>query len=249
MSMFQPAKSHGRVWVGLYGPEGAGKSHTSILIALAAKKALGLEGLIFAIDTENAFPFHAERVKRATGQELMIAGCRKVADVSAAIREAIKAKASFIIIDSMTHVLRQSRLDWCERKGKSLATMQPQDYGSSDAAFKQLVDKLVTNSVNVILCGRQGTVYGRYKNKNGDWKEGPVGTKFNAGEAGYEVDVLMELGRDVKKDGSFTRTAVVRKDRSDTLPSTVLKVPWKPSEVLAPYFAFLKGDTEPKGGE
>ncbi|MEL6705723.1 MAG: AAA family ATPase [Bacteroidota bacterium] len=249
MSMFKPATSSNRLWLGLYGPEGAGKSHTAINIAVATKLALGLEGPIAVIDTENAFGFHAARVKSATGQDLMVAGTRDLKEVETAIGEAIKGGCSILIIDSLTHVLRQARLDWCERKGKSLDQMQPQDYGASDARFKRLVDRLVTQQLNIILCGRQGTVYGRYKNKRGEWKEGPVGTKFNAGEAGYEVDVLIELGRDPKKDGSFDRTAVVRKDRSDTLPKGVIHVPWRASEVFSGFFGYLKGDTAESDGE
>lgn len=241
MSLFQPAKPHGRLYVGLYGPEGAGKSHTSINIAVAAKQVLELDGPIAAIDTENAFGFHAERVKQATGQDLMVANTRSLSDVREALGECMNGGASIVIIDSLTHVLRQCRLDWCASKNKELHTMQPQDYGSSDKAFKSLLDKLLVSSLHVILCGREGVKYGTYTNKHGQKKEGPIGTKFNAGEAGYEVDLLLELGRVPLKDGAFQRTAAVRKDRSDRLGTGVLTVPWKASEALAPYFEHLKG--------
>ncbi len=250
MSLLKPANAAGRLYAGLYGPEGAGKTRTATDIAMAARAALNLSGPIVAFDTEHAYGFQAPRVKQATGTDLLVCDTRDIKTLKAGLKEAKEANASVCIVDSVTHFLRQLRDDYMKRNDKS--SMDVSDYQAADKPFKALLDGMLKSTSNLIICGREGHKYGLKQNTRGKWVNGPIATKMNAGEAGYEVDLLIECRRTTvpgktAEDAKVVRTAVVKKDRSDSLGGATFTVPWSPSKALAPYFAFLQGDT-PEGG-
>ena len=239
MSILKKAKTQGRMFVGIYGPEGSGKSRTAVEIAIAGRKTLGLTGPIVAFDTEHAYGFQARRIKEATGEDLLIASTRSVQSLRDGLKEAKEAGASICIVDSVTHFLRELREEYRKKKGKE--SLDVGDYVAADRPFKSLLDAMLRSHSNIILCGREGQKYGLRKNSRGTWVQGPVASKMNAGEAGYEVDLLLELSRKEGKTGGWTREANVKKDRSDTVSAQTFQVPWDPAEALAGYFAHLQG--------
>jgi hypothetical protein len=223
MSILKKAKTQGRMFVGIYGPEGSGKSRTAVEIAIAGRKTLGLTGPIVAFDTEHAYGFQARRIKEATGEDLLIASTRSVQSLRDGLKEA----------------KRELREEYRKKKGKE--SLDVGDYVAADRPFKSLLDAMLRSHSNIILCGREGQKYGLRKNSRGTWVQGPVASKMNAGEAGYEVDLLLELSRKEGKTGGWTREANVKKDRSDTVSAQTFQVPWDPAEALAGYFAHLQG--------
>lgn len=256
MSLLKPAsESSARCFFGLYGPQGAGKSRTATEIAIATRAALNLPGPILAVDTERAYKFQAPRVLEATGQELLLLETREVKTLIEGLKEAKGANVSVCIVDSVTHFLRELRDEWMKKNKRT--SMDVGDYQESDKPFKKLLDGMVRSTSNLIICGRQGSVYGLKQNTRGKWTNGPVDTKMAAGEAGYEVDLLLELKQKIVPgktvdDAKIVRQAFVEKDRSDTIRGTALTVPWDAAEVMAPFFAFLNaGKPAPaaEGGE
>lgn len=239
MSILQPASPTGRLYVGIYGPEKAGKSYTATSIAIAAVLALGLKGPIAAFDTEQAYGFQASRVKRETGQDLLKADTRSIKELTAGLVEAKKIGCSVCIVDSLTHFLREARQKHFDAKG--IKTPEPSDYAAADKGFKTLLDLMLQSSSNLILVGREGQKYGRYKNSSGRMVSGPVATKMNAGEAGYECDLLLEVSREEQKGGGIVRKCTVKGERGDVVGDKVWTVPWSVEKELAPYFQLLKG--------
>lgn len=254
MSLLKPAsESSARCFFGLYGPQGAGKSRTATELAIATRKALKLDGPIAAFDTERAYKYQAPRVLEHTGKELLVCETRDVKTLIEGLKEAKSMSVSVCIVDSVTHFLRELRNDW---KRKNKRSLDVSDYAEADQPFKDLLDGMVKSTSNLIICGRQGLVYGLKQNTKGRWTNGAIDTKMNAGEAGYEVDVLFELTKETipgktVSDAKVVRQAIVEKDRSDTLKGQVLTVPWDADVVMAPFFEFITGtvpgDT-PEGG-
>lgn len=252
MSLLKPAsESSARCFFGLYGPQGSGKSRTATELAIATRKALGLGGPIVAFDTERAYKFQARRVLENTGKELLMCETRDIKTLVDGLKEAKAADASVCIVDSVTHFLRELRDDWMRKNKRT--SMNVDDYQEADKPFKDLLDKMVKSTSNLIICGRQGAIYGLKQNTKGRWTNGPIDTKMNAGEAGYEVDLLLELktkiipGKSVE-DAKVVRQAFVEKDRSDTIKNQCLTVPWDADVVMAPFFEFITG-AKPEGGK
>lgn len=240
---FKQIKSSGRVYIGLYGDTGAGKTHTAVNIAMAAKKHLKLDGPVCVVDTEKAYRYHVDRVQEA-GAELLVSQTRDLDVLKSDLVEASKSGVAVFIIDSLTHFLESERDRWCERHKKQRHEMEGGDYTSSDARFKALLDKMLLSDMNLVCCAREQLVYGSYRNKSGALKQGPVGTKFGAGKAGYEFDLLLDLKKIEEKGKPTKQIAVVEKDRTRNLQGQVLTVPWSAVEKLEPYFNYQLGDAD-----
>jgi hypothetical protein len=236
MTLLKPATTNARLFAGLYGVEGAGKTYTSTTLACYARHRFGLSGPIAAIDTENGMHFRAPYVKEKTGTDLLLCETRDIDNVEPFLRECAKEGVSIAIIDSLTHILTTLRTRYFDAKG--IDTPEASDYVSADRPFKVLLDKMLSARLNIILCGRESQVYGRYKNRAGRMVSGPVGTKMGAGKAGYEVDLLLHLTREESKDG-VQRSVAVEKDRSDKIVGSSWGVPYDVDEKLSPYFDFL----------
>lgn len=247
MSLLKPAGGTGRLFAGFYGAEGTGKTTTAIHLALAWRQAAELTGPVVFIDTERGAHWHRATVKQATGQDLLEVQTRKLGDLETALGEAKQANASVVIVDSLTHFLREDRervfVGMAARKKIEPADFDPQpnDYVVADRSFKKILDKMLRASANLICCGREALVYGPTRNKKGEIVQAPIDTKMDAGKAGYEFDVLCHMERIAVKGQEPYRTCTVRKDRSQLVDGNVWRVPFKCSEVFAPLFARLKG--------
>lgn len=238
MSLLKPAAPNRRLFAGLYGVEGAGKTYTSTTLACYARHRFGLEGPIAALDTEQGMGFRAPYVKEKTGKDLLLLETRDIDQVEPFLVECSKEGVSIAIIDSLTHILNTLRMRYFD--AKDIATPEAGDYVRADKPFKVLLDKMLAARMNIIICGRESQVYGRYKNSRGKMVNGPVGTKMGAGKAGYEVDLLLHLTREESKDG-VSRHVAVEKDRSDTLKNSTWGAPYDIHDRLGPFFDFLTG--------
>lgn len=225
-----------RAFIGLYGTEGSGKTFTSTMLACYARHRLGLEGPIAALDTENGMGFRAPYVLEKTGKDLLKLETRDVDLVEPFLKECHKKGVSVAIIDSLTHIIGTLRNRFFDKH--NINVPEAGDYVRADRPFKDLLDKMLTAKLNIILCGRESQVYGRYRNTKGKLVNGPVGTKMGAGKAGYEVDLLLHLTREETKEGVIRRVAV-EKDRTDQIVGSTWEVPYDADVRYAPYFDFL----------
>lgn len=238
MSVLRPAESTARLFVGLFGQEGAGKTYTATEIAIAGRAALGLEGPIAFFDTERGARFRALRVKEATGQDLLVMEDRTIAGLKSFFAECAKTGVSVAIVDSMTHVIEDLRTTYFAKR--DIEDPEPGDYSKADKPFKELLNKMLSANLNIIGCARESQVWGRYKNSKGKMVNGPIGVKFGAGKAGYEFDLLLRMEREDKKEGGVERKCLIVKDRSASIvhgEGGVVSVPFDTATVLRPFFA------------
>lgn len=233
-----------RLWAGLFGAAGSGKTHSALDLAMATRKVFGLDGPIAMFDTERGSKWHVARVKQLAACDLITAPeredgstMRSHAELFDFVIAAAKAKVSVIVIDSLTHILEDCRFTYFAKH--NITTPEASDYGPADKPFTALMQRLTDSSINVICCAREKQQYGRYKNSKGRMVTGPVGVKFGAKESAYDFDLLMQLQMVPQKGESDKRVLSVPKDRSRTVHGQAFTYPFKVSEIFGPYLQEL----------
>jgi len=235
MGILKPASNRmAYAKVGLYGTAGSGKTRTATEIAIGLHKAIGSKKPVVVFDTEPAFSFVLPLFK-AAGIELLIADeSRALADLMRFMDEA-EAAADIAIIDSITHVWRDaqesylSRLNnYRKRDGKKpLLALEFQHWRPIKAAWAEFTDRFLASKMHVIVCGRSGQVYEYQDKDDGSGKKELISTGTRMAtekELGYEPSLLIEMIAD-RDDGRIINTALVQKDRSDTLNGRELRMP------------------------
>lgn len=232
--------------VGIYGTAGSGKTRTATEIAIGLHKAIGSTKPIVAFDTEPAFSFVLPIFKKA-GIELLVADeSRALADLMTFMDEAEKV-SDIAIIDSITHVWRDAQESYLTRINESrkrnnkkpLASLEFQHWRPIKAAWAEFTDRFLSSKMHVIVCGRAGSIYEYQDKDDGSGKKEliTVGTRMaTEKELGYEPSLLIEMVAD-RQDGKIINTAVIQKDRSDTLNGKEISMPNYNS--LSPHFSAL----------
>lgn len=220
--------------VGLYGGAGSGKTRTAAEIAIGLHKAIGSKKPIAAFDTEPAFSFVLPLFQKE-GIELLVADeSRALVDLMDFMDEAEKA-CDIAIIDSITHVWRDAQESYLKRLNESrtrfnkkpLAALEFQHWRPIKAAWAAFTDRFLSSKMHVIVCGRAGNVYEYQDKDDGSGKKEliTIGTRMaTEKELGYEPSLLIEMVSD-RQDGHIINTAVVQKDRTDTLNGQEIPMP------------------------
>jgi hypothetical protein len=186
MGLFKKAeKSESKLRLALFGPAGAGKTFTSLLIAK------GIGGTIALIDTERGsaskyadrFEFDTANIDQPTINNLV-----------STLNEAGKEKYDVVIIDSGSHAW-QELLEQIDK----LASQKYQ--GNSFAAWREgtpkqrkLVDAILTYPGHVICTMRSKTEYVLEENDRGKKVPKRVGMAPEQGKGiEYEFDMLIEM--------------------------------------------------------
>lgn len=220
--------------IGLYGTAGSGKTRTATEIAIGLHKAIGSKKPVVVFDTEPAFSFVLPLFQKA-GIELLVADeSRALADLMKFMDEAEKL-SDIAIVDSITHVWRDAQESYLarinasrKRQGKRpIAALEFQHWRPIKAAWGEFTDRFLSSKLHMIVCGRAGSVYEYQEKDDGSGKKEliTVGTRMaTEKELGYEPSLLIEMVAD-REDGKIVNTAVVQKDRSDTLNGRELKRP------------------------
>lgn len=235
MALLKPATNRmAFAKVGLYGGAGSGKTRTAAEIAIGLHKAIGSKKPIVAFDTEPAFSFVLPLFQKA-GIELMVADeSRALVDLMAFMDEAEKA-ADIAIIDSITHVWRDAQESYLKRINDSRArqnkrpilALEFQHWRPIKAAWAEFTDRFLSSKMHVIVCGRAGNIYEYQAKDDGSGKKELIttGTRMaTEKELGYEPSLLIEMVSD-RQDGRIINTAVVQKDRTDTLNGQEIQMP------------------------
>lgn len=232
--------------IGLYGTAGSGKTRTATEIAIGLHKAIGSDKPVVAFDTEPAFSFVLP-IFQKTGIELLVADeSRALSDLMKFMDEAEKV-SDIVIIDSITHVWRDAQESYLARINESrrrsskrpLASLEFQHWRPIKAAWAEFTDRFLSSKMHVIVCGRAGQVYEYQDKDDGSGKKELISTGSRMAtekELGYEPSLLVEMLAD-REGGKITNTALVQKDRSDTLNGKELRMP--NYESFAPHFAAL----------
>lgn len=260
-----------RLFLGTFGQPGHGKSFSASAIATRWAQRKG-GGTIAVFDTERAWGWLKGKVA-AAGCKLLVADAHKKEDRSPTelrnfLRQAIQAKATAIAIDSLTHILEYSEQKYMADHG--IKELQGQQYSAARKDFVDIMDAMLNSDVDIIICGRHGNEHGQVVGPDGQKREGVIGHKMKAGNAGYDFDMLLEADKTdlaiegwlkpsspkgkAKKVVVGTKTHYtlkIRKDRSDIMRRYQLQwesgddpqASWEAvGKTFDPFFDFLLGD-------
>jgi hypothetical protein len=267
MTLLKPAANlQAFAKVGVFGEPGAGKTFTSMRIALGLAKLNNKPVAFF--DTETGSDFMI-RTCEAAGIELLAHKSRSFVDLVEIIGEAEKT-CSVLIIDSVTHVWRELCDSYTEelkrRYNRNTVKLQFQDWAVVKGEWAVYTDKFINSKLHIIACGRGGFNYDYDYNDDGTKDLVKTGTKMKVEtEFGYEPSLLIEMERikperleleaikdmdlsdkdkrkrkqaiQTKIGSSWIHRAHILKDRTDTINGKVFDFP--KYEDFQPHFEYL----------
>jgi hypothetical protein len=210
--------------VGLFGPQGSGKTTTAALLAIGLSKTYHGGAPVAFQDTENGSDYLVP-IFEMEGIELLVIKSRAFKDMSAVAREAEQCGCCVDLIDSYTH-------PWWELNDSLKAMLQVQklQFEHQDqlkSLWRGWTDLMLNSPLHMLMCGRLGYVWDRQEDQNGSKVNGELvklGTKMKSeSEAGYEPSLLIEMEgiqdsslrikKSRAKRGTITHHAYVLKDR------------------------------------
>jgi uncharacterized DUF497 family protein len=245
--------------MGLFGPNGSGKTFTAALVAIGLKKRLGLTGPIAMFDTEGGSEFIAPMVRKETGGDFVGYKGQSFDDLIALTKECVAEHVPIMLTDSATHVWLETCKAALKKQNDALirSNKQPksrldmQDYGPIKEFWATWTSLYLNAPMHMIVCGRAGAIWDQEwneeKNKNELVK---TGTKMKTeGEFGYEPSLLVEMDRVQKEERKKGQTrkrahlhqAVVVKDRFNVIDGSVALDP--DFEFFLPHIKLLTPDS------
>lgn len=223
----------GYMKAGFLGFAGSGKTHTSMEMAIGARKFFKLDGPIAMFDTEDGSSYWAKRIRERTGKPLLVEKGRSLDKLMATAHEAQSAGCSVLIVDSITHVWREvcdaylialqnsvkqqnAQKGWNRRIPDRL---EFQDWGRIKDSWSRWPNWYLTSPMHVIVCGRAGYEYEHEEDDRGKKQLVKSGIKMKVeGEFGFEPSLLIEMYREQDPDThEVTSHARILKDRFDLI--------------------------------
>lgn len=173
--------------VGIFGPQGSGKTTTAILFLIGLSKAYHGGKPIAFFDTENGSDYLIP-ICEMEGVELVNVKSRAFKDMRAALTEAEQAGCCGYLVDSYTHPW-QELCDSFKAKSKR----QKLEFHHMDELkrlWRGWTDQFLNSPLHVFLCGRLGHEWGR--DDEGELVK--LASKMKTeNEAGYEPSLLIEM--------------------------------------------------------
>ena len=219
MAGFRKAKAEqAALKIGIYGPPGAGKTMTSLLIAEGLSKLTAKR--IAYVDTEHGTDFYCQSVPsrkvHPDAFDFDAIYTRSLTEVIQAVKALDVKEYSVVIIDSVTHLWEAARAAYDGRQTK-IGTIPMQAWGKIKKPYKDLMSYLLSSPMHVLICGRQGVDY-ETDEETDELKA--VGVKMKAeGETPYEPHILlrMEAIKPRKTNEIAQIIAYAEKDRTGVL--------------------------------
>lgn len=252
MAGFRKAKAEqAALKVGMYGPQGSGKTLTTLLILEGLAK---LSGKRFAyVDTEHGTDFYAKHVPERTIHpepfDFDALYTRSITEVGAECRKLDPTVYCGVGIDSMTHMWEAAIAAYCGNKTR-IGSIPMHGWGVIKKPYRELMHWVINCPLHVFIVGRQGTEFA--EDESGELKN--VGYKMKAeGETAYEPHILirMEAMKPIPQRGKRPNahavavpTAFVEKDRSSILHGKLIE--WPNFENVARPLLHLLGDQQAK---
>lgn len=226
MAGFRKAKAEqAALKVGLYGPPGSGKTFTALLCAEGLSKISGKK--VAYVDTERGTDFYCQSVKDRSVHpdafEFDAMYTRSITEVYAAIRGLNPSEYGVVVIDSITHIWEAAIASYSGKETR-IGTIPFHAWAKIKKPYKDLIAYLLSSTMHLFLCGRQGNEFDADE-ESGELKK--VGVKMKAeGETAYEPHILirMEAIKNVKT-GTSTVTAFAEKDRTGILSGRTIENP------------------------
>lgn len=204
--------------MGIYGPPGAGKTFTSLLMAEGLAKASGTR--VAYVDTEHGTDFYCKAVpSRSVHPEAFDFDAiytRSLTDVLAAIKALDPKEHGVVVLDSITHLWEAAIAAYAGPKQRG-GGIPMHAWGNIKKPYKALMAVLLSSPMHVLICGRQGV---QYEMNAATEETEAVGFKMKAeGETAYEPHILirMESIRPKKTHEIATIVAYAEKDRTGIL--------------------------------
>jgi hypothetical protein len=178
--------------LGIYGPAGSGKTFTSLLIAEGIARLTGKR--VAMVDTEHGSDFYCQSVPtrpvHPDAFDFDALYTRSITETVEAVRSLDPATHSIVVLDSMTH-LWQACLEAYTGGKTSAGTIPMHAWGKIKKPYRDLMSHLLSSTLHVIICGRQGTEYATDEETD---ELRAVGVKMKAeGETPYEPHILIRM--------------------------------------------------------
>lgn len=225
MAGFRKAKAEqAAIKMGFYGMAGSGKTFTALLCAEGLAKVT--KKRIAFVDTEHGSDFYAQTVKERQlhpqAFDFDALYTRSITEILAAVKGLDPNTYGVVVLDSMTHIW-EAAMNAYSGKLTKIGTIPVTQWGKIKKPYKELLNYLLSSTMHLLICGRQGNVW----EKNEDTEElENVGTKMKAeGETPYEPHILIHMEAVRDKSGTATITAFVEKDRTGLLAGKVIACP------------------------
>ena len=206
--------------IGIFGRAGSGKTRTATEIATGLCKDSG--GAIYMIDTEGVGSDFAAKYATAAGVEIFAEKTHEFEKLPDIIREACDAKPGCIIVDSISHFWDNIQDQYRRDVGRD-GELQMRDWKAIKDMWRTRFARLFLSvPANIIICGRESTIYRPQRNNKGKWEQVAVGTKMKAeSETEYEPSLLIHMF--LSDDG--VNRAFVKKDRSGVIQGKYFDYP------------------------
>jgi hypothetical protein len=223
--------------IGIFGPQGAGKSSTSALMAVAYSAQYCNRAPVMVVDPETAWTFLKRRIFDVEGVELILKPYRSFKSLHDSIREAEKAGCCAWIADPITLHWNELMETFKGRKG----FIGIDQWGDIRQVWGEYVLEFLNTPMTCIAAGRLGNEFEEREEEdargNVRTKTVKVGTKFKAGGGesfGYEPHLLIEMslerkakrlksGDKLEGEGRMVHRGDVLKDRTWALNGLVLR--------------------------
>lgn len=176
--------------VGLYGPQGSGKTTTAMSIAVGLSELAGGAPIAF-IDTETGSDFFVERMKEA-GIEFLQMKTRGFLRLAPAIEEAEKVGA-VLVIDSVSHFWDELKKAYTKKLNRK--RLQFQDWAVVKEEWREgYATPFVNSECHIAVCGRVQDIYEDFFDDSGARDIMKIGSRMRAEkEFGYEPSLVMEM--------------------------------------------------------
>jgi len=232
MALLKPATvEQSAAKVGLFGPQGSGKTTTAALLLVGLSKTFHGGAPVAFLDTENGSDYLVP-IFEVEGVKLLVVKSRAFKDMRAALREAEEAGCCGYLVDSYTHTWQE--LNDSLKKQLKVTRLEFKHMDQLKGMWRGWTDQMLNSPLHVFLNGRLGYVWDREEDETG--KKGDLvklGTKMKSeADAGYEPSLLIEMEgiqsadarakRTRTKKSTITHHAYVLKDRWRTLNGKTL---------------------------
>src|SRR5688572_10913732 len=166
--------------VGIFGPQGSGKTTTSALVAIGLSKTFHANAPVAFLDTENGSDYLVP-IFEAEGVPLLTVKSRSFQDMKSALREAEEGGCCAYLVDSYTH-------PWLElndslKKSKNVSKLKFVHMDQLKTMWRGWTDLMLNSPLHVILSGRLGYVWDREEDESGNKADGELvklGTKMKS---------------------------------------------------------------------
>ena len=237
MSAFKKAEpKQAFLKISAYGPQGSGKTFTSLLFAEGLAKAAGKR--VAYVDTERGTDFYAmdidDRKMHPEAFDFDAIYTRSLAETLEAVKGIDPNEHGVIVIDSISHMW-DAAIEAYQGKmvGKDQSKIPMQAWASIKRPYKQLIQQLLDAPIHVIICGRQKNIF---EDDGDSMKKVGVGLRAE-GETQYEPHICLRMEPPRPNDESGTILMIAEKDRSGILMGSCIPNP--SFETIRPILPYL----------